>query len=119
MAGGLTACLVGFDIHFGIIFGLKSGCLLFASRFIFLTLAFSSGTNDTARFRLRAVLLVFLIVILGLAFVGLGGAGLFLPRQSVAWLLCLGAIFDAFRFFWIYRWFYNSGRFDLMSLPRR
>jgi hypothetical protein len=34
-------------------------------------------------------------------------------------MFCLGAAMDAYAFFWIYQWFYNSGRFDLMSLPRR
>jgi hypothetical protein len=98
--------------------GLKFGCLLFASRFIFLTLAFSGGTNDTSKFRFRTLLLLFLIIFLGMTFLGLGGTGLFLPNQVFSWLLCASAVFDAFLFFWIYSWFYNSGRFDLMSLPR-
>lgn len=115
----ITAFLAEYPIIAAILIGLKFGCLLFASRFIFVTLAFSSGTNDTARFRFRAVVLVLFIILLGLLFVGLGGLGLFVPRQPISWMLCAFAMLDAFAFFWIYSWFYNSGRFDLMSLPRR
>jgi hypothetical protein len=65
------------------------------------------------------VLLLVLIILLGLLFLGLGGTGLFVPNQSISWMLCALAMLDALAFFWIYSWFYNSGRFDLMSLPRR
>jgi hypothetical protein len=118
-AGLAAAALAGFPLFAGIVFGLKCGLLLFASRFISVALTFSAGTNDTSSFKFRALLLIFLMVGFGLGFIGLGGVGLFLPNALTAWMFCLGAAMDAYAFFWIYQWFYNSGRFDLMSLPRR
>ena len=118
-AGLAAAALAGFPLFAGIVFGLKCGLLLFASRFISVALTFSAGTNDTSSFKFRALLLIFLMVGFGLGFIGLGGVGLFLPNAPTAWMFCLGAAMDAYAFFWIYQWFYNSGRFDLMSLPRR
>lgn len=116
-AGMISAFLAGFPMLMGMNFGLKFGCLLFASRFIFVTFAFSSGTNDNTKF--RSVVLVILIVLLCMAFFGLAGTGLFFPDQPTAWILCAGAVVDAYIFFWAYKWFYNMGRFDLMSFPKR
>ena len=70
-AGLATAFLADYPLIAGMMIGLKLGCLLFASRFIFVTLAFSSGTNDSSKFRLRTVLLIFIIVLSGLMFIGL------------------------------------------------
>jgi hypothetical protein len=120
-AAGVTAALIaGLPPVTGWVFGLKAGGLLFASRFIFATLAFSAGTNDTSRFRFRSILLLATIVLVALLFAGLGGCGLFLQQQPVAaWLCCLGAVLDAYALVWIYRWFQQHGRFDLMSVVRR
>ena len=119
VTGTLSAWLAGFPAMSGAVFGLKSGCLLFASRFIFLTMAFSAGTNDTARLRFRVLLLVLLMISLGLGFAGLGGAGLFLPAPTKAWLFCLAAVADAYVFSRVYQWFYLTGRFDLMGAARK
>jgi len=46
--------------------------------------------------------------------------GLFLRNDpAVAWGCCLGALLDAYALVWIYRWFLQFGRFDLMSQVRR
>jgi hypothetical protein len=99
------------------IFGLKTAGLIVASRFIFVACSFSSGTNDTASFRLRTVALITFVLCFGFGFLGLAGASLFVPVQGVAWL-CWGlAALDAYLFFAVYGWFYNRNRFDLMKLP--
>ena len=103
----------------GLLFGLKAGLLLLVSRFIFVACGFSSGTNDTSRVRLRSAVLLLFVVGSGLAFVALGGASLFVPKQAVAWLLFGLAALDAYIFFRGYGWFYHRNRFDLMSLPRQ
>jgi len=118
-AGLLTAWLVGVPIVNGIVFGLKAGCLLFASRFIFLVFAFSGGTNDSSSFRLRSIILLAVIISFGIAFLALGAAALFAADQITSWLFCLASVLTAYAFFRIYGWFYNAGKFDLMSLPRR
>jgi hypothetical protein len=118
-AGILTAWLTGFPAVNGLVFGLRAACLVFASRFIFLVFAFSGGTNDSASFRLRSVMLLAVIVSFGIAFLALGVAGLFSPDQITSWLFCLGSLLTAYAFFRVYGWFYHAGKFDLMSLPRR
>lgn len=120
MAGSLLiAYLNGLGLINGIIFGFKAGGLIFSARFIIFALAVSSRTNDTARFRLRALMLVLLFIIGGCIFAALGVSGLFVPNVPVAWSLWLAAIADAYALFRIYGWFYDANRFDLMSLPRR
>ena len=119
VAGACTAWLTELPITDGITFGFKIGGLLFATRFIFVTFAFSSGTNDTAAFRLRTVALVVLMIGSGGLFLLLGAGGLFLPSLPLAWGLWALAILDAYGFFRIYGWFYHANRFDLMSVPRR
>jgi hypothetical protein len=114
----LVYYLLNLSLIDGAVFGLKAGGLLFLSRFIFITFGFSSGTNDTALFRIRSVMLIFFIAISGLAFAGLGGASLFVPPQGIAWLLWSLAALDAYFFFRVYGWFYHRNFFDLMCLPR-
>jgi len=120
--GAISSIFVFYLLHWSIIagalFGLKAATLILASRFIFLTFSFSSGTNDTSAFRLRSVVLILFVVVFGLGFVGLGGASLFVPNQVAAWLLLGMAGLDAYIFFRVYGWFYHRTRFDLMSLPR-
>jgi hypothetical protein len=118
-AGILTARLTGFPAVNGLVFGLRVAGLVFASRFIFLVFAFSGGTNDSASFRLRSVMLLAVMVSFGTAFLALSVAGLFSPDQFTSWLFCLGSLLTAYAFFRIYGWFYHAGKFDLMSLPRR
>ncbi len=119
ICGVLTACMYHFPVLNSLVFGFKCGCLIFAGKFITLTLSFSSGTNDTSRFRLSAVALFFFVVVLGLFFLLLGGASLFVPDIIVSWVLLVAAVFDALSFLWIYSWFYNRGKFDLMKLPQK
>jgi uncharacterized membrane protein YbaN (DUF454 family) len=65
-------------------------------------------------------LILFAVVIsLGLTFMGLGAAGLFVPNAPAAWGLLILAVLTAFALFRIYGWFYHTNHFDLMSLPRR
>jgi hypothetical protein len=68
---------------------------------------------------LSAVALFFFVVVLGLFFLLLGGASLFVPDIIVSWVLLVAAVFDALSFLWIYSWFYNRGKFDLMKLPQK
>jgi hypothetical protein len=115
----LVFYLVKAPVTDGVIFGIKLAGLLLVSRFIFVACAFSSGTNDTSRIRVRSVVLLLFVVVCGLAFVALGGASLFVPSQAIAWLLWGLAALDAYAFFRGYGWFYHGNRFDLMSLPRQ
>ena len=120
----VAACLM-FFYHFSqplplaAVFGFKLAGLLLASRFIFLTFAFSSGTNDTAKIRLVSMFLVFLVVIFAVSFVALAVASLFWPGQTVAWLCWFLAALEAYGLFRCYGWFYHRNHFDLMNLPRQ
>jgi hypothetical protein len=119
VAGACTAWLTDFAITDGVTFGFKISGLLFATRFIFVTFGFSSGTNDTSGIRLRTVALVVSMIGSGGLFLLLGAAGLFVPSIPLAWSLWVLAILDAYGFFRIYGWFYHANRFDLMGVPRR
>jgi len=119
VCGVLTTWLFQLPWQMGIIIGFKAGILMAAGRFILIMFAFSSGTNDCSKFRLRTLILFFTIISLGLAFVGLGAAGLFVPNAPAAWSLLILAVLTAYALFRIYGWFYHANRFDLMSLPRR
>jgi hypothetical protein len=120
-----VACLLLFDylnaipLTFCLVIGLKAGPLVFASRFITIALAFSSGTNDSARWRFRNFALVFLFIGGAITFVGLGGTGLFISNTLLGWLLWLAALLDAYVVLRIYGWFYHANCFDLMIPPRR
>jgi len=118
VAGVAVALLTDFTAATGLMVGLKSGGLLLACRFILVTLAFSTGTNDTAKIRFRSLALVFLLVTFGIIFIGFGVACLFIPNLWVAGIFWVLALLDAWLFHWVYQWFYHSGRFDLMSLPQ-
>jgi len=102
----------------GIVFGFKGSILLFAARFILITFRFSGSTNDSSRFRSRSFFLMFLVVSLVFAFLGLGGAGLFVPDAMAAWMMWALAVLDAYLLFRLYGRLYNANRFDLMSVPR-
>jgi hypothetical protein len=115
----LVFLLTGWPIEMGAIFGLKMAGLLFAARFISVALAFSSGTNDTSRVRFRSLLMFAIIVAGGLGFMALAAGSLFVPQQSIAWALWGLAALDAYALFLVYRWFYHTNCFDLVSLPRQ
>lgn len=115
----IIAHLAGLSAVAGMILGFKAGGLLLAFRFITVTFAFSSGTNDSSQFRLRTVVLMAVFVFFGLMFLLLGGAGLFVPEAWVAWSFFALALVDAYALFRIYGWFYHANRFDLMNLPRQ
>lgn len=110
------AWLAGLPVLDGIILGLKAGGLLLAARFITVTLAFSSGTNDTSRLRFRNLSLLAAVLGLGLLFLALGAAGLFAPVSWMAWSSFALAVLDAYVFFRVYGWFYHANRFDLMKV---
>ncbi len=82
-------------------------------------MTFSSVSNDSSGIRLRSLLILFFIVVLGLMFLILGGASLFVPVQTVAWILWALAAADAYAFFRVYGWFYHRNWFDLMKVPRQ
>lgn len=110
--------LLNISLVEGAWFGLKVGGLLLASRFIFIVLSFSSGTNDTTRFRLRSALLLLFVVVSCLGFVALATASFLVPHPFISGLLWGLAAFDAYIFFRGYGWCYHRSHFDLMSLPR-
>ena len=109
----------GFSLLDSAVFGLKASCLIAAARFGAVILSFSSGTNDTATFRLRSFALWVSVMILGFLFVALGGAALFVPAGVISWLLLLLAVIAGYTLFRIYGWFYHANRFDLMNIPRQ
>lgn len=117
--GGVSAWCLKQPVALGFIFGFKLAGLLFASRFIIMVFSFSSGTNDTNRFRFSSVMLIGTMTILGLLFLVLGGAGLFVPDWQAATGLWLGALIDAWLIAWVYGLFYRFCRFDLMNIPRQ
>jgi len=110
--------LLNLPLTEGALFGLKLGGLVLASRYVFLALSFSSGTNDTLRFRFWSVFLIFFVVVCGLGFVALSVASFLVPKQSVALALYGTAGLVAYLFFRGYGWFYHRNRFDLMSVPK-
>jgi len=109
------AWLAGLPVMDGMSLGLKAGGLLLAARFITVTLAFSSGTNDTTGFRFRNLALLAAVVCLGLLFLALGAVGMLAPVGMAAWGFLALAVLDAYAFFRIYGWFYHANRFDLMK----
>ncbi|HTR44044.1 MAG TPA: hypothetical protein VMH87_20715 [Pseudomonadales bacterium] len=115
----LLAPFLGLVFFDSVVFGFKAGLLIFASRFIITIMAFSARTNDTARFRVRTIALILIFLLLGCLFLGLSGAGLFVPNAAISWLVSAAAVFDAYALLGIYGWFFNAYRFDLMSVPRR
>jgi hypothetical protein len=119
LAGSLFGCLLlGYPCLSGAIFAVKLAGLVLASRFIFLTFSFSSGTNDSSKFRLRTIGLFSVIIGFPVLFLVLGGASLFFPNQLLAsGLFCLACL-DAYVFFCVYGWFYHANRFDLMNQPQ-
>ncbi len=117
--GGVSAWCLGMPISLGVVFGIKVAFLMFASRFILVAFAFSSGTNDSSRFHISSVLLMAFVVVFGIAFLGLGAASLFVPMPAASFMLLGASILDAWLLFWIYGWFYRFCRFDLMALPRQ
>jgi hypothetical protein len=102
-----------------IVLGFKAGCLLAAIRFPVVTFSFSSGTNDSSQFKLSTLVLLGAFIGLGMLFLALGGAGLFVSNTTTAWTLFVFALLDAYALFRIYGWFYHANRFDLMNLPRQ
>jgi hypothetical protein len=107
--------LLNLPLTEGAIFGLKLGGLVLSSRYVFLALSFSSGTNDTLRLRFWSVFLLLFVVVCGLGFVTLSVASFLVPKQSVALALWGAAGLVAYLFFRGYGWFYHRNRFDLMS----
>lgn len=103
----------------GLVFGIKAALLLPAARGFALALAFSSGTNDTANVTLRSLVRLGPMLCGGLIFLGLSGAGLFVPDQRASWGLTGVALLAAYGFYQLYGWLYHRNRFDLMSVPQR
>jgi hypothetical protein len=115
----LIAYVTEFPLADAALLGGKGSGLLLAGRWIQITLAFSAGTNDSAGFRLRSMILLVWIVAGGLSFLALAAGSLFVPHPLVAACLWGLAALNAYLFFRLYGWFYHANRFDLMNLPRR
>jgi len=95
--------------------GLKASVFVLASRFLFLMINFSSGSNDTATIR-RAVPLLGLVLLFGGAFLALAGAAWYVTNPA-SWLACFLAVLDAYLLLRVYGTWYNRMRFDLMAVP--
>jgi len=125
LAGFLMVCgvglarLAGYELPMGAVFGFKLAFLLAAARFLFVTLAFSAGTNDSKQLRFRTFVLVGVVLFLGGLFLGLAVAGLLVPPPLLATALWLGALPTAWLFWRVYGWFYDANRFDVMNLPQQ
>jgi hypothetical protein len=123
----ITSHLTELSLAVGALAGFKISILAIAARFIFVMLGFSSGTNDSSRLRIRTIALVTSILCLGLLFLALAAAGVFVPVASagllpaglVGWGFFALALVDAYALFRLYGWFYDANRFDIMSLPKQ
>ena len=110
---------LGVGLVAGIDYGVKTAILLPAARGFALALSFSSGTNDTSNVTLRSLFILGPMICGGMIFLGLSGAGLFVPDQQVSWGLTAAAVAAAYGFFRLYGWLYHTNRFDLMSVSQR
>ncbi|MBP7826331.1 MAG: hypothetical protein KA236_07255 [Verrucomicrobia bacterium] len=117
IAGGAIAHLAGLEILAGAVMGGKAAVLLAALRGPAIAMAFSAGTNDSTLLGLRP-LLVAVFVLTGLVLIGLSIACVWLTAPLLSAGLGLGAILLAWWFWWLYGWFYNTNKFDVMNLPR-
>jgi hypothetical protein len=116
--GAIAAYLTDWPVWHGLLIALKLVCLLSAARCIFVALGFSSGTNDSAKFSLRSGCVLTAIIACGLTFLILAISWLLVANPVSAMICGALAMVDAFLFWRIYGWFYNTWRFDLMSIPR-
>jgi hypothetical protein len=116
--GGIWAWSLKSPIILGVVIGLKLAGLMFAGRFILTVFAFSSGTNDTSRFKLSAALLIPSVVALSMLFLGLGAASLVTSQAVTSLFLLAGVMLDAWFFFFAYSLFYRFSRFDLTAHTR-
>ena len=117
--GALISILLDMPTSDGIGYGIKAGFLMFASRFILLVFAFSSGTNDSAKLRFSTLALFAALLAFGGLFLVLGGVGLLAPHKGIAWIVTAFAVLDAYAYLRIYSWFYHRNYFDLISIPRK
>lgn len=119
LLGAEVAWSLRFPLEMGAFAGLKLATVTLALRFILLVFAFSSGTNDTSRFKVSAVLLIFIMALLGLAFLFLAALAILTPAWPPALLFWGGTLLDAGIFFQVYSLFFRFGRFDLMAMSRQ
>lgn len=120
LCGGLVAHFAfSLPVSIGLLFSLKITGLVAAMRCVFVTLSFSSGSNDSSRFRLRNIALGISMLLVIASFFVCGAIALFVPDAIASWTLWLLAIAIACLVPGIYSWFYNRNWFDLMSLPKR
>jgi hypothetical protein len=111
-------------IWLGMLVGLQAGGLLLALRFISITFAFSSGTNDSSKVNFRCLLLLFALSVFGFPFLGLGAASIIVLTTTqlsaatmlLSWGLFTLSILCAYGVFRTYGWFYHANRFDLMTI---
>ncbi len=114
--GVLTATGVHWLIAFPI--GLKAGLLIFAMRFLSTASSFSRFTSGASRLAWRSFLVVFVVLILLVAYVGFGVACLVMPSALLGWAFFFAAVAAAWAFNRFCALIHNIGWFDLIKLPR-
>lgn len=117
--GTILSLIANLPLSVCIVLGIKVSGLILFSRFLFVTFAFSSCTNDTSQFRFRSAAIFLIVIVSCLTFLALGGAGLFVPRQGIAWLFWGSSALVAYGFLRAYGWFYHANAFDLMRIDPR
>ncbi len=101
-------------LWYGAVAGVKLTGILFAGRYIILMGCFSSGSNDSRRFRINTIPLLIFVSVFGVLYLICGGASMFVPDQRIAWGLFAAACACALLLFYGYRWFYHRSRLDLL-----
>jgi hypothetical protein len=124
MLAAAIAYFTKMSLWLGTLIGLEVSILLLALRFISLTFAFSSGTNDSSKITFNCLLLLFALALFGFPFLGFGAASIIVltTTQLTAPIMLLSggllslAILCAYGVFRVYGWFYHGNRFDLMTI---
>jgi hypothetical protein len=116
-AGLLAARLTSWPVTTALAASLAAAAFMAAAGLLGLALAFSSGTNDTARLR-RAVPLILCFVFFGVGSLLMARAGIYAspPAAALLWLL---AVLNAYVLLRVYGVFYNRMHFDLLTMPKQ
>jgi len=115
----LAAQLFGWALKDALLWGLKCYGLMFGFRFLWVTFAFSSGTNDSSSFSFRRILLILVAVLGFFLFLVLGAMSFVQTRPAFAWTSLTCAIIEAYSLLRFYGCSYNRHWFDLMKPHKR
>jgi hypothetical protein len=118
-SSAFIAYVLKYPVLAGLIIGFKTAGLIIALRFIFLALAFNSGTHDCLGFNLRTLAILTLFLGCASSFLTLAAMGFLVAESPIAWAVWALALIDACAFWFLYGCFYSRARFDLMTIPRR